>query len=312
MSLPPPPSWIAPYPELIPVHQAAVASDLAAVLSAYQNLPTVALRTAAVGIVGDVDGAREMLIPVADSPGFEPEQLLVRTMLAHAMVTIGWGIRTGHRAENVSQEQFRAFHDHLRIAERLLLDVIARQPDNVAAWRTRLTSARGLQLGQSEVRRRYDQSARFEPHLLAPQLQVMQQLCPKWGGTFEQLHAFARECAFAAPPGSVNGLLVAQGHLEHWVELPEGEDKAYLTSSAVQQEVAAAANHSVLNQAFDRDFGWVLAHATFACFYSASDNPAAAAAHFRAIESFDSSWAWRSYFGPAAYDQHRTAALAKG
>jgi hypothetical protein len=177
-----------------------------------------------------------------------------------------------------------------------------------------MMTARGLQLGQSEARRRYDQAARFAPHHLAPQTQLLQHLCPKWGGTFDQVHTFARDCAFSAPPGSVNGQLVAAGHLEHWATLSGTEAQAYLASSAVQAEVAAAASHSVLNPAFLPVFGWVVAHGYFALFHSVAGNRAAAAVHFQAIRSFDASLPWTYFYGEAEarYTTHRAAALPKG
>jgi hypothetical protein len=305
---------MAPYPELIRVRQGATAGDWVSVQAAYHALSNESLRSAAVRTVGDVKGSREMLAPVAESPGYSSEQLLARTMLASALIQIGWGIRTNSRAQYVSKDQFRQLHDYLRQAEQVLIDVIAHDPNNVAAWNERMVTARGLQLGLSEARRRYDHAARLAPHLVAPQKQMLQHLCPKWAGTLDQVHAFARECAFSAPPGSLNGQLVADGHLEHWATLSGSEARAYLGSSAVQEEVTAAAYHSVLNSAFVPVFGWVVAHAYFALLQSAAGNPAAASVHFQAVGSFDISELWSQFFDDAQSTcaRHRAAALPKG
>jgi hypothetical protein len=129
MSLPSPPSLITPYPELVRVHQATATGDWASVRAAYQDLSTEPLRTAAVRTVGEVENSRDMLTPIAEAPGYSSEQLLARTMLASALVEIGWDIRSGKRAQYVSEEQFRQFHNYLRQAEQLLIDVIAHNPD---------------------------------------------------------------------------------------------------------------------------------------------------------------------------------------
>ena len=82
----------------------------------------------------------------------------------------------------------------------------------------RLITARGLRLGLSEARRRYHRLAEIDPYHLPGQWQYLQQLCPKSGGDWARTHAFARETAEAAPPGSFGPVLVAEAHLEHWLE----------------------------------------------------------------------------------------------
>lgn len=314
MSQPAPPSTVAPYPELVAVHQAATAGNWVGVCDAYAALSTTVLRAAAARLVGDVAGSQAMLTPVAQQPGDSPERILARTMLASSLIVTGWSIRSGLRAQYVSGDQFRQFHDYLRQAEQVLIGVIAQQPDNVAAWNLRMTTARGLELGQSEARRRYDHAARYEPHYPAPQAQLVQQLCPKWGGTFEQAHAFARECVQAAPPGSVNGSLVVEAHLEHWAALSGAEQSAYLRAPAVQQEISFVAGQSLLNPAFRPVYGWVVAHGYFALFHSLAGNLPAAAVHFRAVEGFDPSSVWGYYVNDveSTFQRHRAAALARG
>ncbi|NEE53474.1 hypothetical protein G3M55_53870, partial [Streptomyces sp. SID8455] len=84
---------------------------------------------------------------------------LARTLLAARYINVGWDIRSSYRAEHVSREQFQEFHAWLRRAERLLIGVCADEPAYALAWMYRLTTARGLELGASEVRRRYDRLA---------------------------------------------------------------------------------------------------------------------------------------------------------
>jgi hypothetical protein len=149
---------------------------------------------------------------------------------------------------------------------------------------------------------------------------MIQQLCPKWGGSYEAMHGFAVECTKASPPGSVNGALVAEAHLEHWLLVQRDEDKtaaiAYLKRPEVQQELLWAAGHSVLNPAFRPVIRWVYAHSAFAMAFSLAENYQAAAPHFHALYAngnvaSESPW---NYLGDAAehFVIHRNLAFRKG
>jgi hypothetical protein len=312
VSQPDVPARLLPYPELVEIHHATVARDWHRVLTTYRAISSVLMATAAVRTVGETDGSEEMLEPVARAAGAGPDQLLARTMLASRLVEIGWGIRSAKRAKYVEADQFTQFHDYLRQAERLLVEVIADNPDNPPAWNQRLMTVRGLELGKSEAQRRYGQLAKYAPHHYAGQWQLFQQLCKKWSGSFEEMHAFVRECAEASPPGSLNATLVVQAHLEHWGELPHSEEQAYLTNPAVRNDVIAAAQHSLLHPNFRPDHGWVRAHGTYALYYSLAGDPATAAIHFEMAGPYDVSDVWNSHYGEPkpTYERHRAAALA--
>ena len=164
---------------------------------------------------------------LADLPGIEtflqgvlaedPDDVLARTLLAARYVRLGWAVRGGAYADKVGKDQFATFHDWLRRAEQILVDVCADRPDLAPAWTTRILTARGLELGHAEARRRYARLAEHHPHVVAAQEQLIQQLCPKWGGTWEAALSFAREAAAAAPPGAPSGTVIATVHIERWL-----------------------------------------------------------------------------------------------
>jgi hypothetical protein len=128
------------------------------------------------------------------------------------------------------------------------------------------------------------------------------------------VHEFARERAFASPPGSLNAVLVADGHLEHGMDLDGAARNEYLRQPAVREEVVRAAEHSVLNPAFRGDYNWVAAHGYFALYHSVVANWPAAAVHFRAMGGYGTEFPWRYFYGQPreAFMRHRTEALAKG
>jgi hypothetical protein len=178
----------------------------------------------------------------------DPADSTAGAMLGVHLTDVGWAVRTGARAKNVSRAQFDVFHDFLRRAEVVLIDAAARTPSDPAVWAARLPSARGLGLGRAEARRRYDRLAAIDPHHLPGQLSFLQQLCPKWSGSWELLHPFCREAMLATPPGSPHAVLVADGHLEHWLDLAQDDLEAarrYLADEPVRTELYQAAHRSV-------------------------------------------------------------------
>ena len=308
----PPPdfSMAAAFPEYEWLRQAAQAHDWPAIRQFASRFPRGADRTFVTTTVAGVPGIEQALRgPVAANP----DDLFAATLLAAREVIIGWEIRTAARAKYVSSEQFRAFHQHLRQAEQLLIRVTAADPAADLAWTERLNTARGLELGQSEARRRYDRLTRHHPAHFSGQARLLQQLCPKWGGSWEALHSFARECMLTAPPGALNAGLVAEAHLEHWVDLEKSEQTEYLRRPDVHRELAEAADRSVLHPAFRRTYGWVTVQGTFALMFSLIGDLPRAAVHFRALGNLATEFPWNYLGDPAkAYIRHRDAALAKG
>ena len=269
-----------------------------------------ALRSYLISMGGVEVGVEDLLSYVLAR---DPDDGAAGAMLGSHLIKTGWAIRTGASAKHVSQEQFAAFHDWLRRAEQVLIEAAARNPSDCAVWVQRLTSARGLQLGLSEVRRRYDRLAAIDPHHLPGQLQFLQSLCPKWSGTWQQVHTFARECMLAAPPGSPQGMLVAKGHLEQWADRDGGEaGRLYLSAEPVRAELHEAAHRSVWHPQY-RDRGWVQTMSTFAMVFSLIGDEPAAATLFTSLGDHASEDPWNYLGDPAEQIRTRRArALAIG
>jgi hypothetical protein len=221
----------------------------------------------------------------------DPADSTAAAMLGNHLINVGWSIRTAARAQHVSADQFASFHDWLRKAEAVLMDGIARNPGDPALGTARLTSARGLQLGLAETRRRYDKLVAADPHHLPGQLQFLQRLCPKWSGSWEMLHAWCREAMLAAPPGAQQGVLVAEGHLEHWLGSGD-EQRRYLTGEPARTELYEAAYRSVWHPEFRREIGWVRTVSTFAMLFSVIDDQRAVASLFAMLGDLASEHPW--------------------
>ncbi|MGW1029172.1 hypothetical protein ACWD4J_36760 [Streptomyces sp. NPDC002577] len=311
-SLPPPDFELASaFPEAAWLEQAAAANDWAAVRQYVDGLPHGTNRSFAFGVLADVQGVEH---PLRELVAAVPTDVFALTLLGTREVRIGWEIRTEGRAESVSREQFAQFHEYLRRAEQLLIRATALDPSHDAAWAERLNTARGLQLGQNEARRRYDRLAAYHPAHFSGQARLLQQLCPKWSGSWEAAHGFARECMLNAPEGALNGGLVAEAHLEHWLDLRNKDKRAeYLRQAYVRSELIEAAQRSVLHPAFQRPYGWVSVQGTFAALFSLIGDTESAAVHFRAMGNLASEFPWNYLGDPTeAFTRHRAAALARG
>ncbi|MFF4537392.1 hypothetical protein [Streptomyces aureus] len=309
--LPPDFELASAYPETGWLRQAAEARDWAAIRTYFDKLPYETDRSVLIRAVADVPGVEDFLREVVAAV---PDDVLALTMLGSREVAIGWSIRTAARAEHVSRDQFRQMHEHLRVGEQALIRATALDPSFHSAWAERLNTARGLQLGQNEARRRYDRLAAHHPHHFTGQARLLQQLCPKWGGSWEAAHGFARACLLSAPAGALSGGLVAEAHMEHWLDLPaDGNARAaYLRQPHVHAEVVEAAERSVLHPDHRPGYGWVSVQGEFAAFFSLVGDTARAAPHFRALGNLASEYPW-GYLGNAReqYVRHRAAALGR-
>ena len=261
------------------------------------------------GVVAEAPGVDDVLRRRLDA---EPRDFLARTLLAHHHIVHGWEARSGYRAEHVSAGQFEAFHAALRLAEVDLIRVCAEDPSWSLPWVLRLMTARGLELGAGETRRRYQRLCELVPHHFDGQRQMLQRLCPKWGGTWEEAFGFVRSNAADAPPGSPVPALVAQAHLERWLELPAGPGRDYLRQRDVRHEVGVAAAASVLSARSNAGTAAVPAHPLFAVVHALAGDTDAATPHFQALGDVVDEGVW-GYLGSseAAVNRCRTAALRK-
>ncbi|MEZ0070009.1 hypothetical protein ABIA32_006057 [Streptacidiphilus sp. MAP12-20] len=183
-------------------------------------------------------------------PEKHPDNPMARTVAGVRHVAWAWEARGRASASHVQQEQFRIFHVRLRTAEDHLYAAVELDPESATPWCSLTTSSRGLQHGHDVSRRRFEAGVRRAPHHVALHASMLQQVCAKWSGSHEQMHAFARESLAQAPPGSGIGMLTAYAHIERWLDLPKGEDAAYMRRTEVLAELKGAAAASVLHPEF--------------------------------------------------------------
>lgn len=175
---------------------------------------------------------------------------LARTVSGARHIAWAWEAWPGAPASRVGQEQFRLFHERLRLAEEHLYAAAELDPGSAAPWSLLTTASRGLQHGPDVTRRRFEAGVRRAPTSAVLYAAMLEQLCVKWGGSHEEMHSFSRELLADAPPGSPLGALTATAHIEHWLDLPQAERSAYIRFPDVIEELRRAADASVLHPDF--------------------------------------------------------------
>jgi hypothetical protein len=278
----------AAYPEIAGLRAALRRRDWPACRAVLDQLEQMARSDALHACAGEV-GLEDFLRAVLAA---DVTDASAAALLGHHLIHVGWEIRSGFYAEQVSAQQFRQFHDWLRRAELVLIDAAARHPKDPAIWTARLLTARGLQLGLAEARRRLDRALAAQPHHLPAQLQFLQSACPKWDGTWELVHGFAREAMLAAPPGSPHAVLVVHAHVEHIFGADDTDVFRYLANDAIRAEIYEAAHRSIWHPEFRHGPGWLPALSAFAMIFTMLDDRRSAATAFAGLGNLASDYPW--------------------
>ncbi|MEU1086291.1 hypothetical protein ACFYPN_23870 [Streptomyces sp. NPDC005576] len=295
-------------PEVPRIRAAAAAADWNTVRGILEARPESEDRTELLRAVGETARVEQWITGAAEA---EPESALPRVVAGMRHLHWGWEARTQARATHVSREQFEVFHDRLRTAERWLYEAAELEPRWTSPWYGLQTTGRGLQVGPALARRRFEATVRRDPYHVGAHTQQLQQVCDKWGGSHEEMHAFAHASVFGAPAGTLLGRLIPEAHIEQWLSLDPGEDAAYVRRPDVAQSLHEAAEHSYRHPDFVRRGSWNGLLNLFAMAFSLAGDRDAARECFRATEGRVSEFPWNyvDHRDPvAAYRKHRAAA----
>ncbi|MFE1579609.1 hypothetical protein [Streptomyces fradiae] len=295
-------------PDVARMRAAAAAADWPAVRDLLEARPESEDRTGLLWAVGETAGVERWITDVLTA---EPESALARTVAGIRYVSWGWEARTAARAKDVSRSQFEVFHSRLRQAEEWLYEAAELEPDWTSPWYVLQITGRGLEVGQVTARRRFEATVRRHPYHLGAHTQQLQQICEKWGGSHEEMHAFARESVFKAPGGTPLGRLVPDAHIEEWLSLDSGPDAAYMRRPEVAQSLRQAADHSYRHPDFVHEGPWLGLLNSFAMAFSLAGDRTGARECFQATQGrvTESPWDYLNASDPvAAYRKHRSAA----
>lgn len=224
-----------------------------------------------------------------------------------------WEARGGARAKYVQKDAWPLFHGRLVEADRDLARAAALDDRDPAPNAMSVTVARGLSLGQAEIRRRFEQAHSRQPLNAPACTQALQGFARKWGGSHDAMFEFARWASGQAPEGHAAHKLIALAHIEMWMDAEQGEpQQTYFRADAVKQEVMAAARRSILSPQYVRNgtvLSWVDRNVFAFCFRLMRDY-GAQLEQMRLIGPHVTSEPWQ-YQGDAAvfYEKHRQFAF---
>ncbi|MYT32769.1 MULTISPECIES: hypothetical protein [unclassified Streptomyces] len=245
------------------------------------------------GQLADVDGLQDWIGRAVEEDQEHRATALLISGTRH--ISWGWEARTAELAKNVAQEQWRVFHERLRIAEEQLLQAAELRPDWITPWCHLLTSGRGMSLGPVVNEARLHAALRRDPLDLETHLEWVSQLQPRWGGEPGQALAFARGALAHAPQGHRLGCVIAMAHIEDWVESDQAD---CLETADIQAELRAAADHSILHPAYPRRLGWQHDFNMFAMALALAGERHTVRRVFQALDGAYTSWPWTYFAEP--------------
>lgn len=251
--------------------------------------------------LADLDGVQDWIGRAVEEDKEHRATALLISGARH--ISWGWEARTADRAVNVTQDQWRIFHERLRIAEEQLLEAAELRPDWVTPWRRLLTSGRGMSLGSAINETRRDAALRRDPLDLETHIEWVSQLQPRWGGKQGQALEFAREAFAEAPDGHRLGCVIAMAHIEEWVE---SDHHDHLDTPRTQKELRAVARRSILHPAYERRPGWQADFNIFAMALALSTESVVAPRVFHELGGAFTPWPWEYMAQPEkAYARFR-------
>lgn len=281
------------YPVVAAARAALRAGDWTGLQSAFLAARSQYERHLIVRLTHDLAGCESFLSAVWT----QTRDPLAGTLLAAREVGLAWEARGSDRGNTVTPAMWDGFRSFLVRAEQRLIEVCARQPGFAPPWEVRLTTARGLQLGVAEARRRYQRLGAVSAHDLLGQESMQQMLLPKWFGDWDQAAHFTWQCANEAPPGSPNPALVVLFHVERWVDGEQGLSKIF-ADPVVRREVGQAGEMSVMNPAFGNAAGWEMALSLFALGYSLTGDWGRAKSCFQRLGPYANEAGWGYFENP--------------
>ncbi|WMD05841.1 hypothetical protein [Streptomyces sp. FXY-T5] len=248
---------------------------------------------AVLGELAELDGVQDWIGGAVEEDKEHRATALLISGARH--ISWGWEARTAERAVNVSQDQWRVFHERLEIAEEHLLEAAELRPDWVSPWRRLLTSGRGMSLGPAVNEARRDAALRRDPLDTETHIEWLSQLQPRWGGEPGQALAFAQEAFARAPHGHRLGCVIAMAYIEEWVESDRGD---YLVTSEIQAQLREAADHSILHPAYVRRPGWQQDFNMFAMALSLAGERHTVRRVFQTLDGAYTAWPWVFFAEP--------------
>lgn len=182
---------------------------------------------------GDWEDEPEWLSDWIEDKPQSPEANLVRGIYG---VYAAWKIRgSGWVPKDVDN-----FWDRLREADADLNRAAELLPQDPTPWAWMLWTAKGLQFDHDEEQRRFNEAIKRSPGHRAAHSFYLDAIKPKWGGSREQVEAFAADTLKRARPGSHMLVVIPEAIVElAEYDAPHGQSKPDPASYYARPDIVA-------------------------------------------------------------------------
>ncbi|GGP46511.1 hypothetical protein [Saccharothrix coeruleofusca] len=247
-------------------------------------------------------GHADELLELAKSNGDPDLWLLAGT----AFIREAWAVRGSGRADAVGKDRFKVFFATLRKAVAPLHEAAKLLPRDAVPWAQLQTAGMGLQVSREQKDEVWREIVARCPTLYPAHWTRLQILAAKWGGSAEEMMAFAQGSADHAPEGDPVVAMLPLAHFEIFLE--EFEEAVRARSalkiatlklryfSRVHDEIAAAADkwEAVPQRPHPRA---LQAHNLFAAAFALADDAPRAKRHLIGMRDHvhDVPWSYVAY-----------------
>lgn len=169
------------------------------------------------------------------------------TLYGRKLTQDAWLARTSTRAEHVAPDAWPKFFALLEQATDAVNRAHRVGPPSADAHAQDVVLARGQQLGVGAVRTSFQQAHELVSFHQNATAQALQGLCDKWGGSHDEMFAFARWVSANAEPDAACQDAVPVAHFERWLSVADGgvTRSYYFEQLEVRSEIVAVAERMV-------------------------------------------------------------------
>ncbi|MEZ6187325.1 MAG: DUF4034 domain-containing protein [Planctomycetota bacterium] len=128
-----------------------------------------------------------------------PESAFAWTVAGARHIHEAWAARGSGWANSVTEEQWAAFHEHLRLSAAALERALALRDDLPHPYYWLLIVDKGLGADKATTRAHVDAAREIDPTFVEAYTNYLDYLQPRWHGSNEELLAFAAEARRAHP-----------------------------------------------------------------------------------------------------------------
>ncbi len=185
----------------------------------------------------------------------EPDSADAMLCYASRLFFWAWEVRGGGRADSITEEDWREFFRRLDIAREHLLKSAQMNPADPTPWTHLIRLATGYSDSDATKWHYFNQAKQRDPENWGAHRMMVFALTEKWGGSNQEMIAFAREASANARDGSDLPAILVKAYLENWIYLKwfdedEAAAAAFLDDPAIRRDIVTAYERSLAHPDF--------------------------------------------------------------